>query len=85
MKQSTMSIGYAKKLSYIENVDNDGMTEFHDPPHILQEKRNNLEMTSSFVGQNWLPRRLKERILPYMSLRFKADSLNQQQERYAKI
>ncbi|KAJ0751384.1 hypothetical protein HanLR1_Chr05g0192871 [Helianthus annuus] len=33
-----MSLGYAEKLSYIEDVGNVGMTEIHDPPHILQEK-----------------------------------------------
>ncbi|KAJ0621977.1 hypothetical protein HanIR_Chr01g0014891 [Helianthus annuus] len=33
-----MSLGYAEKLSYIEDVGNVGMTDIHDPPHILQEK-----------------------------------------------
>lgn len=33
-----MSLGYAEKLSYIEDVGKVGMTEFFDPPHVLQEK-----------------------------------------------
>lgn len=33
-----MSLGYAEKLSFIEDVGNVGMTEHFDPPHILQEK-----------------------------------------------
>ncbi|XP_044473318.1 NAD-dependent protein deacetylase SRT1-like [Mangifera indica] len=33
-----MSLGYAEKLSYIEDVGNVGMTEFFDPPQVLQEK-----------------------------------------------
>lgn len=33
-----MSLGYANKLSYIEDVGNVGMTELFDPPHILQDK-----------------------------------------------
>ncbi|KAK3013168.1 hypothetical protein RJ639_007887 [Escallonia herrerae] len=33
-----MSLGYAEKLSYIEDVGNVGMSEFFDPPHVLQEK-----------------------------------------------
>ncbi|KAK7842277.1 nad-dependent protein deacetylase srt1 [Quercus suber] len=33
-----MSLGYAEKLSYIEDVGNVGMTEYFDPPHVLQEK-----------------------------------------------
>lgn len=34
----TMSLGYAEKLSYIEDVGKVGMTEYFDTPHILQEK-----------------------------------------------
>ncbi|KAL5737355.1 hypothetical protein ACOSP7_030116 [Xanthoceras sorbifolium] len=33
-----MSLGYAEKLSFIEDVGNVGMTEFFDPPKALQEK-----------------------------------------------
>ncbi|EPS69126.1 hypothetical protein M569_05639, partial [Genlisea aurea] len=33
-----MSLGYAEKLSFIEDVGNVGMQEFFDPPHVLQEK-----------------------------------------------
>lgn len=34
----TMSLGYAEKLSYIEDVGQVGMTEHFDPPHVLEEK-----------------------------------------------
>ncbi|PWA93437.1 potassium transport 2/3 [Artemisia annua] len=43
------------------------------------EFRNSIEAASSFVGRNRLPTRLKEQILAYMCLRFKAENLNQQQ------
>ncbi|KAL0384583.1 UNVERIFIED_CONTAM: Potassium channel AKT2/3 [Sesamum radiatum] len=43
------------------------------------EFRNSIEAASSFVSRNRLPPRLKEQILAYMCLRFKAESLNQQQ------
>ncbi|KAG8365155.1 hypothetical protein BUALT_Bualt18G0074900 [Buddleja alternifolia] len=33
-----MSLGYAEKLSFIEDVGNVGMTEFFDSSHVLQEK-----------------------------------------------
>ncbi|KAL1534101.1 ditrans,polycis-polyprenyl diphosphate synthase [Salvia divinorum] len=33
-----MSLGYAEKLSFIEDVGNVGMAEFFDPPHVFQEK-----------------------------------------------
>lgn len=33
-----MSLGYAEKLSFIEDVGNVGMTEYFDPPHVLQDK-----------------------------------------------
>lgn len=36
--QSTMSLGYAEKLSFIEDVGNVGMTEHFDPSTILREK-----------------------------------------------
>ncbi|KGN57590.1 potassium channel AKT2/3 isoform X1 [Cucumis sativus] len=42
------------------------------------EFRNSIEMASNFVNRNRLPSRLKEHILAYMCLRFKAESLNQQ-------
>ncbi|KAM7482171.1 hypothetical protein LguiB_006754 [Lonicera macranthoides] len=43
------------------------------------EFRNSIEAASNFVCRNNLPPRLKEQILAYMCLRFKAESLNQQQ------
>ncbi|KAL7235805.1 hypothetical protein ACSBR1_019150 [Camellia fascicularis] len=43
------------------------------------EFRNSIEAASNFVCRNRLPPRLKEQILGYMCLRFKAESLNQQQ------
>ena len=39
-----MSLGYAEKLSYIEDVGNVGMTEYFDPPHVLQEKVETLSL-----------------------------------------
>ncbi|XP_021901658.1 potassium channel AKT2/3 [Carica papaya] len=41
--------------------------------------RNSVESASNFVHRNRLPTRLKDQILAYMCLRFKAESLNQQQ------
>nr|XP_016440447.1 PREDICTED: potassium channel AKT2/3-like [Nicotiana tabacum] len=43
------------------------------------EFRNSIQSASNFVCRNRLPPRLKEQILAYMCLRFKAESLNQQQ------
>ncbi|CBI23771.3 unnamed protein product, partial [Vitis vinifera] len=43
------------------------------------EFRNSIEAASNFVCRNRLPPRLKEQILAYMCLRFKAESLNQHQ------
>ncbi|KAL2477546.1 Potassium channel AKT2/3 [Forsythia ovata] len=43
------------------------------------EFRNSIEAASSFVSRNRLPLRLRDHILAYMCLRFKAESLNQQQ------
>ncbi|KAL3326117.1 hypothetical protein AABB24_037023 [Solanum stoloniferum] len=43
------------------------------------EFRNSIQSASNFVSRNHLPPRLKEQILAYMCLRFKAESLNQQQ------
>ncbi|XVE66936.1 hypothetical protein DITRI_Ditri08aG0119700 [Diplodiscus trichospermus] len=43
------------------------------------EFRNSIEAVSSFVSRNRLPPRLKEQILAYMCLRFKAERLNQQE------
>ncbi|XVE93242.1 hypothetical protein REPUB_Repub01dG0173500 [Reevesia pubescens] len=43
------------------------------------EFRNSIEAASNFVSRNQLPPRLKGQILAYMCLRFKAESLNQQQ------
>lgn len=42
-------------------------------------QRNSIEAASNFVGRNRLPPRLREQILAYMCLKFKAESLNQQQ------
>lgn len=33
-----MSLGYAEKLSYIEDVGNVGMAEFFDPPSLFHQK-----------------------------------------------
>lgn len=33
-----MSLGYAEKLSFIEDVGQVGMAEFFDPSHVLQCK-----------------------------------------------
>ncbi|KAG2627330.1 hypothetical protein PVAP13_3KG124349 [Panicum virgatum] len=43
------------------------------------EFRNSVRAASNFVGRNRLPPRLKQQILAYMCLKFRADSLNQQQ------
>ncbi|XXG65205.1 hypothetical protein AAC387_Pa05g2969 [Persea americana] len=43
------------------------------------EFRNSVEAASNFVCRNHLPPRLKEQILGYMCLRFRAETLNQQQ------
>lgn len=43
------------------------------------EFRNSIEAASNFVCRNHLPARLKQQILAYMCLRFRAESLNQQQ------
>ncbi|KAF3601171.1 hypothetical protein F2Q69_00033694, partial [Brassica cretica] len=42
------------------------------------EMRNSIQAASNFVNRNRLPPRLKDQILAYMCLRFKAESLNQQ-------
>ncbi|CAK9148870.1 unnamed protein product [Ilex paraguariensis] len=39
-----MSLGYAEKLSYIEDVGKVGMSEIFDPPDVLQEKIERLAM-----------------------------------------
>ncbi|KAG9444091.1 hypothetical protein H6P81_015431 [Aristolochia fimbriata] len=43
------------------------------------EFRNSIQAASNFVCRNHLPERLKEQILAYMCLRFRAESLNQQE------
>ncbi|XP_070682673.1 potassium channel AKT2/3 isoform X4 [Malus domestica] len=43
------------------------------------EFRSSIEAASSFVCRNRLPQRLRDQILAYICLRFKAESLNQQQ------
>ncbi|GLT30541.1 hypothetical protein SLA2020_053350 [Shorea laevis] len=47
--------------------------------HRTMEFRNSIEAASNFVSRNRLPPRLKEQMLAYMCLRFKAESLNQHQ------
>lgn len=42
-------------------------------------QRNSIRAASCFVGRNHLPLRLKQQILAYMCLKFRAESLNQQQ------
>ncbi|GMI88187.1 potassium transport 2/3 [Hibiscus trionum] len=42
------------------------------------EFRNGIESASNFVSANRFPKRLKDQMLAYMCLRFKAESLNQQ-------
>ncbi|KAL0699161.1 hypothetical protein Bca4012_055283 [Brassica carinata] len=42
------------------------------------EFRNSIQAASNFVSRNHLPPRLRDQILAYMCLRFKAESLNQQ-------
>ncbi|XP_020591768.1 potassium channel AKT2 [Phalaenopsis equestris] len=42
------------------------------------EFRNGIQAASNFVSRNHLPPRLKQQILAYMCLKFKAESLNQQ-------
>lgn len=37
-KIKDMSLGYAEKLSYREDVGSVGMSEIFDPPHLLQQK-----------------------------------------------
>lgn len=46
---------------------------------VVLMQRNSIEAASNFVSRNRLPPRLKEQILAYMCLRFKAESLNQQE------
>ncbi|KAL5715313.1 RAC-beta serine/threonine-protein kinase [Ranunculus cassubicifolius] len=43
------------------------------------EFRNSIQSASNFVSRNHLPERLKEQILTYMCLRFRAETLNQHQ------
>ncbi|KAJ4799479.1 potassium channel protein [Rhynchospora pubera] len=43
------------------------------------EFRNSIQAASNFVSRNRLPARLQQQILAYMCLKFRADSLNQQQ------
>ncbi|MCL7040459.1 hypothetical protein MKW94_028362, partial [Papaver nudicaule] len=43
------------------------------------EFRNSIQSASNFVCRNHLPARLKEQILAYMCLKFRAETLNQQQ------
>ncbi|CAI0394270.1 unnamed protein product [Linum tenue] len=42
------------------------------------EYRKSIEVASTFVNRNCLPRRLEEQVLAYMSLRFQAERMNQQ-------
>ena len=45
---------------------------------VVVVQRNSIQAASNFVNRNRLPPRLKDQILAYMCLRFKAESLNQQ-------
>ncbi|KAF8114960.1 hypothetical protein N665_0030s0009 [Sinapis alba] len=45
---------------------------------LLCMQRNSIQAASNFVNRNHLPPRLRDQILAYMCLRFKAESLNQQ-------
>uniref|UniRef100_A0A0A0K316 Uncharacterized protein n=1 Tax=Cucumis sativus TaxID=3659 RepID=A0A0A0K316_CUCSA len=45
-----MSLGYAEKLSYIEDVGKVGMTEHFDPPHVLEEKVDISFLLCNFVS-----------------------------------
>lgn len=49
-----MSLGYAEKLSYIEDVGNVGMAEFFDSTHVLQEKVKFFPLSFSFGFFNLL-------------------------------
>jgi hypothetical protein len=42
-------------------------------------QRNSIRAASNFVSRNRLPQRLQQQILTYMCLKFRAESLNQQQ------
>ncbi|KAL9261818.1 NAD-dependent protein deacetylase SRT1-like protein [Drosera capensis] len=44
-----MSLGYAEKLSVIEDVGKVGMAEFFDPPHLLLEK---MEQLARLIGKS---------------------------------
>lgn len=44
-----MSLGYAEKLSYIEDVGNVGMAEFFDSSHLLQDK---IEQLARLIQQS---------------------------------
>ncbi|GAA0168086.1 histone modifying enzyme [Lithospermum erythrorhizon] len=44
-----MSLGYAQKLSYKEDVGSVGMKELYDPPNILQQK---IEQLASMVAES---------------------------------
>jgi hypothetical protein len=46
---------------------------------LIRLQRNSIRAASCFVGRNHLPPRLKQQILAYMCLKFRAESLNQQQ------
>ena len=47
-----MSLGYAEKLSFIEDAGNVGMTEFFDPSHLLQDK---VKFLTPFYGSCLMP------------------------------
>ena len=49
-----MSLGYAEKLSFIEDVGNVGMAEFFDPSHVFQEKVKIFLGVSLFYFVFWL-------------------------------
>lgn len=43
-----MSLGYAEKLSYREDVGTVGMSEIFDPPDVLEEKVMPLSLSINF-------------------------------------
>lgn len=50
-----MSLGYAEKLSFIEDVGNVGMTEYFDPPLLLQDKVRFFSLFWHFFLQPFTP------------------------------
>ncbi|TMW83927.1 hypothetical protein EJD97_000453 [Solanum chilense] len=71
-RETSLSIRYISAIYWsITTMTTVGYGDLH--------ARNSIQSASNFVCRNHLPPRLKEQILAYMCLRFKAESLNQQQ------